>query len=128
MKKRVRGNRLGRSLAHRESLHRNLISSLFLYGKIKTTLTRAKVVRPQAEKLITKAKSGGETNLGAVRGFFYHPQVAEKLIGEIAPRFQKRSGGYLRIIKLGPRSGDAVEMAQVELLIDEPEDNQTQES
>lgn len=116
MKKRVKGKKLSRSSAHRKVLYRNLIQELFLHNKIRTTLPKAKAIRPIAEKLITKARIGTKHAQQQVEGFFYKKEVAKKLVTEIAPIYKDRPGGYTRIIKLGRRGGDAAEMAIIELV------------
>lgn len=116
MRKRKKGKKLSRSPAHRRALYRNLIQGLFLHGKIRTTLPKAKVIRPIAEKLITKARGGTPHARRQIEAFFYQKEIAEKLFSEIAPTYEGRPGGYTRIIKLGRRGGDAAEMAIIELV------------
>lgn len=120
MRHRKRGRRLGRDTGHRRALYRNLTKELFDHEVIHTTLAKAKAVRPEAEKLITLAKRG-------LTGNRVHAQrlamarlgdraIVKKLFDELAPRYQNRPGGYIRITKLGPRQGDGAEMAQLELV------------
>jgi large subunit ribosomal protein L17 len=97
----------------------NLASSLFQHERIKTTEAKAKLLRPYAERLITKAKRGDIHNRRQVLSLVQDRSVVHKLFEEIAPRFSERSGGYTRILKLGPRSGDGAPMALIELLEDE---------
>ena len=118
MRKRKKGKKLSRSPAHRRALYRNLIQALLLHGKIETTLPKAKVIRPIAEKLITKARTGTTHAYRQIEGFFYEKEVAKKLFDEIAPKYKNRPGGYTRIIKLDKRGGDAAEMAVIELVED----------
>jgi large subunit ribosomal protein L17 len=94
-------SKLNRSKAHRKALLRNLCNSLFIYGKITTTLRRAKEVKRVAEKLITKAKRGGLNNFRAVLSFLQNKDIVKKLFNDIAPRFVNRPGGYLRIVRFG---------------------------
>lgn len=119
MRKRKKGKKLSRSSAHRKALYRNLIQALFLQGKIQTTLPKAKAIRPIAEKLVTKARTGTTHAYQQIEGFFYKKEVAKKLFNEIAPQYKNRPGGYTRIIKLGQRGGDAAEMAIIELAEEE---------
>lgn len=128
MKKRIKGKKLSRSPAHRRVLYRNLIQELFLHNKIRTTLPKAKAIRPIAEKLITKARVGTKHAKQQVEGFFYKKEVAKKLFTEIAPKYKDRPGGYTRIIKLGRRGGDAAEMAVIELVENEEESIKSQKS
>jgi large subunit ribosomal protein L17 len=97
-------------------LLRNLVTSLFEHDRIKTTLAKAKVTRPVAERLITKAKKGGLHNRRMAAARVTRPIVLKRLFDEIGPRFAERNGGYTRIIRLGPRKGDGAEMALLELV------------
>jgi large subunit ribosomal protein L17 len=117
---------LNRSKGHRTALRRTLVTELFRHERIKTTEAKAKAIRSQAEKLITLAKRGltaeqstPERGVHARRlaaGRLNDPQIVQKLFSEIAPRYTERPGGYTRIVKLGPRHGDAAEMAIIELV------------
>jgi len=115
MRKRKKGRKLNRKRDQRRALLRGLMESLFLKGKIKTTLAKAKEVQRFAEKQITIAKRG---DLHARRLLLrkFPPLVVEKLIREIAPKYKERLGGYTRIIKLGQRKSDGAEMAIIELV------------
>ena len=107
--------KLGRATDHRMAMLRALVTYLLENGKVETTLARAKEVGPLTEKMITLGKKG---NLAAYRramGFITKEDVA-KLFSEIAPEYANRNGGYTRIIKTGPRRGDAAEMAIIELV------------
>ena len=95
---------------------RGLVTFFFENGKIETTDTRAKEVRSLAEKMITIAKEDNLTNRRTVMAFLTKEAVAHKLFTEIAPKYADRNGGYTRITKLGPRRGDAAEMAIIELV------------
>lgn len=110
------GYKLGRTTAHRLATLRNLACSLFEHGQITTTIPRAKAVQPFVEKIITKAKKGGVHNHRQVVAFLRDKEMASKLFDEIGPRYAERPGGYLRILKLGPRHGDNAPMARVELV------------
>ena len=108
--------KLGRDTAHRTAMLRGLVTFFFENGKIETTDTRAKEVRSLAEKFITIAKEDNLANRRLVMAFITKEAVANKLFKEIAPKYADRNGGYTRINKLGPRRGDAAEMAIIELL------------
>lgn len=116
MPKPKRGPRLGASPAHQKSLLANQAQELFRHGRITTTEAKARMLRPYAERLITKAKRG---DLHARRQVLAHVRdrdVVAYLFDEIGPRFADRSGGYTRVLKLGPRSGDHAPMALIELV------------
>lgn len=108
--------KLGRTTDHRTAMLRAMVTFLFENGKIETTVTRAKEVRSLAEKMITIAKEDTLSNKRLVYGFVTKEAVAHKLFSEVAPKYKERSGGYTRISKLGPRRGDAAEMAIIELI------------
>jgi large subunit ribosomal protein L17 len=119
----VSGKHLGRSSAHRTALRRNLITELFRHERIQTTQAKAQAIRGQAEKLITLAKRGNEAGEAvavnarrrAAAGL-NDGEIVKKLFDDIAPRYSERSGGYTRMLKLGPRLGDAAEMVLLELV------------
>ena len=94
----------------------NLVASLVAAEYVVTTEARAKALRPHAEKMITKAKKGGVHNQRQVVAFIRDKDMASKLFSEIGPRYSSRPGGYLRILKLGPRPGDNAPMARIELV------------
>jgi large subunit ribosomal protein L17 len=114
------GKKLGRDSAHRKALYSNLAGALIEHGRIQTTQAKAKAVKPLAEKLITLGKRGDlharRQALAALRS----NDVVHRLFADIAPRFSDRPGGYTRIVKLGPRQGDAAEMVYLELVDYEP--------
>lgn len=116
MRHRVNGRKLGRSKDHRRALFRNLTTELFRHGKIRTTEAKAKAVRPMVERLVTLAKRGDLHARRLAAREITDPTVLQELFGEIAARFEEREGGYTRIYKLGPRQGDAAEMAIIELV------------
>lgn len=116
MRKRKQQTKLSVSTAHRKALLRNLSQELIQHGQIRTTLAKARALRPFVESLITKARRSGPAAKRLIAPAFYLPEVAEKLVSEIGPRFAKRAGGYTRIIKLGPRKGDGAEEAIVQLV------------
>ena len=108
--------KLGRPTAHRKAMLRNLVTDLFREGRISTTDCRAKEARREAEKLITLAKRGDLHARRQALAFIFDESVVTKLFDEIAPKYADRNGGYCRVIKLGPRRGDAAEMAIIELV------------
>lgn len=114
MRHNVKGRKLGRTSEHRLALFRNQLASLVASGRIKTTLPKAKELRPIAEKLVTKGKRGSVDARRQVARWIPQRDLIKKLFDEVAPRFQERDGGYLRILKLGPRPGDGAEMAILE--------------
>ena len=108
--------KLVRSTDHRMAMLKAMVTYLLENGKIETTVTRAKEVRPLAEKMITLGK---QNNLAAKRqafAFITKEEIVSKLFDEIAPKYADRNGGYTRIVRIGPRRGDAAEMALIELL------------
>jgi large subunit ribosomal protein L17 len=119
--------KLGRTSEHRQALFRNQISSLIAHGRITTTLAKAKEVRPLAEKVITRGKKDTVAARREVRKWVPDRELVKKLFDEVSPRFSERPGGYLRIVKLGPRNGDNAEMAILELVDFELEEGQKAE-
>jgi large subunit ribosomal protein L17 len=95
---------------------RAMVTYLLEFGKIKTTVTRAKEVRSAAEKVITAARKDSLHSRRQALAYVTKEDVVKKLFDDIAPKYEDRDGGYTRIIKLGPRRGDAAEMAQLELV------------
>jgi len=116
MPKPKKGPRLGGSPAHQRLMLSNLATALFEHGRITTTETRARLLRPVAEKLITKAKRGDLHNRREVLKTIRDKSVVHTLFTEIAPTFAERPGGYTRITKIGPRKGDNAPMAIIELV------------
>lgn len=108
--------KLGRSSSHRDLMLRNMATSLLENGKIKTTVTRAKEVQKQVEKMISLGKKGDLHSKRQALSYLTSETVVKNLFDEIAPKYQERNGGYTRIIKLGPRRGDGAPMAIIELL------------
>jgi large subunit ribosomal protein L17 len=106
MRKRIAGRRLKRDTNERKALFRNLMASVVLYGKIKTTESKAKSVKADVERLITIGKKGDENARRAIMQRVPDARVADKILKEIAPKFATRAGGYTRIIKVGPRVKD----------------------
>jgi len=113
------GKKLGRDSAHRKALYANLAGALIEHGRIKTTVTKAKAVKPIAEKMITLGRRGDLHARRQAVGFLRSKDVVHMLFTEVAPKMNERPGGYTRIVKLGPRAGDSAEMAYLEL-VDEP--------
>ena len=109
-------NPLERMTAHRKALHRNMVTSLFRYERIKTTKAKAQAVRRSAERLITRAKVDSVHNRRIASSRLFDEGIVAKLFTNIGPRMKERAGGYTRIIKLGKRSGDASEMVVLELV------------
>ena len=116
MPKPTKGPRLGGSPAHQRLILSNLATQLFENGRITTTESRARALRPLAEKLITKAKKGDLHNRREVLKTVRDKGVVHVLFTEIAPTFSERPGGYTRITKIGPRKGDNAPMAVIELV------------
>jgi large subunit ribosomal protein L17 len=110
-----RGPRLGGGAAHQKALLANLASDLFRHGRIKTTEAKAKMLRPYAERLITKAKQGDLHARRQALSKLRDRDVVAYLFEEVGPRFADRNGGYTRMLKLGPRKGDNAPMVLVEL-------------
>ena len=108
--------KLGRTSDHRTAILRAMVTFLLENGRIETTVTRAKEVRSMAEKYITLAKENTLSNKRQAMAFITKEDVVSKLFNEIAPKYAEVNGGYCRIIKTGPRRGDAAEMAIIELI------------
>ena len=108
--------KLGRTTDHRKAMLRAMVTFLLENGKIETTVTRAKEVRAMTEKMITIAKADDLHSKRQVYSYITKESVAKKVMDEIAPKYADRNGGYTRIIKIGPRRGDAAEMAIIELI------------
>ncbi|EEG32140.1 ribosomal protein L17 [[Clostridium] methylpentosum DSM 5476] len=108
--------KLGRASDHRKAMLRGMVTFLLKTGKIETTVTRAKEVRAMAEKMITLGKTNTLHSKRQVMAYITEEAVTKKLFDEIAPKYADKNGGYTRIIKIGPRRGDAAEMAIIELI------------
>ena len=108
--------KLGRPTDQRKAMLRGLVTYLLENGKIETTVTRAKEVRAVAEKMITIGKNDDLHSKRQVYAYVTKESVAKKLFDEIAPKYADRNGGYTQIVKIGPRRGDAAEMAIIKLV------------
>jgi large subunit ribosomal protein L17 len=112
----VKGRKLGRTSSHREALFRNQLQSLMENERIITTLPKAKELRPLAERVITRGKDDSVHSRRWALRWLLRRDLVKKVFDEISPRFRERPGGYLRIVKLGPRQGDGAEMAVIEMV------------
>lgn len=116
MRHKVAGKQLDLSSGHRKALYRNLVTDLLRYEKITTTEAKAKEVCSLADKMITLGKEGKLHSLRRVLAFVTDEKVSHKLFNELAPRYAQRSGGYTRIVKIGPRLGDGAPVVKLELV------------
>ena len=112
----LKNRKLGRTSDQRKAMLRAMVTYLLENGQIKTTLTRAKEVQPVAEKMITLAKANTLASYRQALAFITKEDVANKLFKEIGPKYADRNGGYTRIVRIGPRRGDAAEMAIIQLV------------
>ena len=111
-----KNRKLGRTSDQRKAMLRAMVTYLLENGQIKTTVTRAREVAPMTEKMITLAKKNNLATYRQALAFITKEDVAKKLFDEIGPKYADRNGGYTRIVKIGPRRGDAAEMAIVQLV------------
>lgn len=117
MRHRQKTTRLNRNPAHLDSMLRNMATSIILYEKVKTTQSKAKLVKPVVEKLITKAKKQDlPMAMRSLNAYLTDKNASKKLTRELLERYKERSSGYLRVTPLGFRSGDAAPMVQIELI------------
>lgn len=116
MRHQVKSKRLGRDSAQRKALLRSLVTSFLDKERITTTHSKAKAMKPIAEKMITLAKRNTLHTRRQALSYIYKKDVVKKLFEDIGPRFTERPGGYTRIVKIGPRAGDGTEMAVIELV------------
>src|ERR687884_776639 len=114
------GRKLGRDASHRKALYANLAGALIEHGRIKTTVAKAKEVRPIAEQMITLGRRGDIHARRQALAYLRSQDVVHKLFSDVGPRFVDRPGGYSRIVKIGPRPGDAAPMAYLELVDYQP--------
>ncbi len=112
------GRKLGRTSEHRNAMLRGMVTLLLENGQIETTLARAKEVRSVAEKMITLGKKNTLASRRAAMAYITKEEVVTKLFTDIAPKYASRNGGYTQILKIGPRRGDAAEMAVIKLVED----------
>jgi len=112
----LKNRKLGRTSDQRKAMLRAMVTYLLENGQIKTTVTRAKEVQPVAEKMITLAKANTLASYRQALSYITKEDVANKLFKEIGPKYADRNGGYTRIVKIGPRRGDAAEMAIIQLV------------
>jgi len=110
------GKKLGRNTSHRRALLRNLVTSLVMEERIETTVSKAKAMRPQVEKMITLGKRGDVPSRRLASGFLMTREAVDKLFGTVAPRMGDRNGGYVRIIRKGFQQGDGAEKVFIELM------------
>ena len=116
MRHRNGGFKLGRNTSHRRALLRNLVTSIILNDRVHTTITKAKASKPLVEKMITLGKNGSVHARRQALAYMMTPESVDRLFNTVAPRYGSRPGGYSRIVRTGPRQGDASEMAYIELL------------
>ncbi len=116
MRHNVSGRKLGRTTAHRQALFRNQLASLVTHGRIRTTLAKAKELRPIAERVVTRSRQDSVHARRQVGRWLERRDLVKKLFEEIGPRFKERPGGYLRIVRLPPRQGDGAQMAILEFV------------
>ena len=112
----LKHRKLGRTSDQRRAMIRAMVTYLLENGQIKTTITRAKEVAPLAEKMITLAKQNDLAAYRQALGFITKEDVAKKLFQELGPKYAGRNGGYTRVVRIGPRRGDAAEMAIIQLV------------
>ena len=112
----LKHRKLGRTSDQRRAMLRAMVTYLLENGQIKTTITRAKEVAPLAEKMITLAKQNDLADYRQALGFITKEDVAKKLFQELGPKYAGRNGGYTRVVRIGPRRGDAAEMAIIQLV------------
>ncbi len=126
MRHKKSGRKLGRNSSHRKAMFRNMAASLLRHETIKTTVPKAKELRKVVEPLITLAKIDGVANRRLAFDRLRDKEVVGKLFNDLGPRFKERPGGYIRILKIGPRAGDAAPMAIVQL-VDGPVESEADE-
>ena len=124
MRHRNAGFKLGRNTSHRRAMLRNLVTSVILNDRVETTITKCKASKPLVEKMITLGKRGDVHARRQAAAYLMTPQAVDRLFATVAPRYGSRNGGYSRVVRTGPRKGDASEMAFIELLGAEQELNE----
>ena len=116
LRHKISGRQFGRASGPRRAMFRIMVTDLLRHGQIKTTVAKAKAIRPLTEKMVTLGKGGTLHDRRQAAAFITDKSVVKIVFDDIAPRFQERNGGYTRITRLGVRSGDAAEMALIELI------------
>ena len=116
MRHKISGRQFGRASGPRRAMFRIMVTNLLRHGQIKTTVAKAKAIRPLTEKMVTLGKAGTLHDRRQAAAFITDKSVVKAVFDDIAPRFQERNGGYTRITRLGVRPGDAAEMALIELI------------
>ena len=116
LRHKISGRQFGRASGPRRAMFRIMVTDLLRHGQIKTTVAKAKAIRPLTEKMVTLGKGGTLHDRRQAAAFITDKSVVKAVFDEIAPRFEERNGGYTRITRLGVRSGDAAEMALIELI------------
>ncbi len=119
MRHKVGYNPLGRTSSHRKAMHRNMVTSLVIHERIRTTLAKAKAVRRTAEKMVTRAGVDSVHNRRMIGRYIKDKAALAKLFTDVGPRFKERPGGYTRILRLGQRKSDGTEMVILEFVADE---------
>jgi large subunit ribosomal protein L17 len=112
----MKQRKLGRMQGHRRSLLRGLVTAVVIHGRITTTEAKAKSIKPLVDHMITLGKRGDLHARRQAAAFLTKPEAVQKLFSEVAPNHQDRQGGYTRVLKLGPRPGDAAPMALIEIV------------
>ena len=116
MRHQVSGRRFDRATGHRRMMYRTLVTDLLKHGHVRTTAAKAREVKPMAEKMLTLGKAGSLHARRQASAFITEPAVVRAVFSDLADRYKDRPGGYTRLTKLGPRKGDASEMAMLELV------------
>ena len=116
LRHKISGKQFGRASGPRRAMFRIMVTDLLRHGQIKTTIAKAKAIRPLTEKMVSLGKGGTLHDRRQAAAFITDKSVLKTVFDDIAPRFQERNGGYTRITRLGVRSGDAAEMALIELI------------
>ena len=116
LRHKISGRQFGRASGPRRAMFRIMVTDLLRHGQIKTTVAKAKAIRPLTEKMVSLGKGGTLHDRRQAAAFITDKSVVKAVFDEIAPRFEERNGGYTRITRLGVRSGDAAEMALIELI------------
>ena len=116
LRHKISGRQFGRASGPRRAMFRIMVTDLLRHGQIKTTVAKAKAIRPLTEKMVSLGKGGTLHDRRQAAAFITDKSVVKAVFDEIAPRFEERNGGYTRITRLGVRTGDAAEMALIELI------------